>query len=172
MRAIVLLLIAVASLGALAQQTYRWVDSEGKVHYSDRPPPPSVKKIEKKDLSAKPGGEQPLPYLLKQATEKFPVTLYTSECGIACKRAQQFLAKRGVPHTELDATQPQIQEELKKHTGGTLEVPVLLVGQMVLRGYEDGRWNAALDAAGYPRTALIHVTPTRPKPPQPEAAQT
>lgn len=175
MRAFMLLLIATICVPVLAAELmYRWVDSEGGVHFSDQPPPPSVKKIEKKNLSSKSGGEQALPYSLQQAMQNFPVTLYLSECGIACKQAQQFLAKRGVPHTELDATQTEIQEELRKHTGGSLEVPVLLVGRSVLRGFEEGQWNAVLDTAGYPRTALVRVTPNRPQPaatPAPQSEQ-
>ena len=148
-------------------ETYRWVDSEGKIHYSDTPPPPSAKKIEQKRLSTKPGATQPLPYELQLAVRNFPVTLFNSECGAGCTQARQLLAKRGVPHTEHEATEPSAQEELKKLTGGSVEVPVLRVGKQVLRGFEEGSWNRALDAAGYPKSALDKVTPNKPPPPKP-----
>jgi len=96
-----------------------------------------------------------LPYALQQAVKNFPVMLYSSECGNACTRARQFLAKRGVPYTAMDATQPAVQEELKKLTGGVLAVPVLKVGREALRGFEEGKWNTSLDVAGYPQTAVI-----------------
>ncbi len=165
-RALLLVLVWLLPLAGQAQ-TYRWVDADGKVHYSDTPPPPSARSIERKRLSTKPGAPPVLPYELQQAASKFPVTLFNSECGGGCTKARQLLAKRGVPHTEFDATDPTAQEELKELTGGSVEVPVLRVGKQVLRGFEEGAWNRALDAAGYPKSALVKVTPNKPPPPKP-----
>jgi hypothetical protein len=66
----------------------------------------------------------------------------------------------------MDATDPTAREELKKLTGGALEVPVLRVGRDTMRGFEEGRWNTSLDAAGYPQTAMIPPRPPA-KPPKP-----
>ncbi|HWQ39381.1 MAG TPA: glutaredoxin family protein [Burkholderiales bacterium] len=155
--------------GAQAE-LYRWVDDQGRVHYSDSPPPPSARKIEKKRVPGKPATAGALPYELQQAVRNHPVTLFVSECGQACTQARQLLAKRGVPHTELDATDPATQEQLKQLTGGSVEVPVLRVGRQTLRGFEAGQWNSALDAAGYPKSALVKITPNKPQPPKPAAA--
>ena len=151
---------------------YRWVDNDGKVYYSDQPPPANIRQVEKiKSTTGKPG-DVPLPYALKQAVDNFPVTLFITDCGEACTRGRELLAKRGVPYTEMDATVAAAQEELKKLTGGPLEVPVLKVGRDTLRGFEEGKWNTSLDAAGYPQTALIPARPpARPaKPAEPAAA--
>ncbi|HZP92540.1 MAG TPA: glutaredoxin family protein [Burkholderiales bacterium] len=153
-----------ASQETESAEMYRWVDAEGKVHYSDQPPPPSVKKVEpKKRLSDKQDAPQ-MPYELQRATKNFPVTLFVTECGAGCTQARQLLAKRGVPYTEIDAADPAALEQLKTLTGGSPVVPVLRIGQQVLKGFEEGQWNAALDTAGYPATALIKVTPERPQP--------
>lgn len=166
MRAIIMLLAAAVSLAAIAAQPlYRWVDSEGKVHYSDQPPPPSVRQVEERNLSGTRGAQQ-LPYELEQAVRNFPVTLYTTACGAACAEARKLLSKRGVPHSELDASHIETQKELMGLIGGDLVVPVLKVGRSVLRGFEETLWNRELDAAGYPKTALIQVTPKRPQPPK------
>ncbi|NQD36210.1 DUF4124 domain-containing protein [Permianibacter sp. IMCC34836] len=37
------LCLAIATLSAAAGQMYRWVDKDGKVHYSDQPPPADAK---------------------------------------------------------------------------------------------------------------------------------
>ncbi len=150
-------LFAVSALACVAAQAelYRWVDADGKVHYSDEPQPANVKQVETKKITGGKPGEAPLPYALQQAVKNFPVMLYSSECGNACTRARQFLAKRGVPYTAMDATQPAVQEELKKLTGGVLAVPVLKVGREALRGFEEGKWNTSLDVAGYPQTAVV-----------------
>ncbi|HEX4985437.1 MAG TPA: glutaredoxin family protein [Burkholderiales bacterium] len=149
---------------------YRWVDADGKVHYSDHPPPASVKQVEKKKTGGGKPSEAPLPYALQQAVSNFPVTLYTSQCGAPCTQARELLARRGVPYTEADATDVDIQQNLKKLTGGEVEVPVLKVGRGLVRGFETGKWNDALDAAGYPQTAVIPPRPPVKAAPKPAAA--
>jgi glutaredoxin len=165
------MLFPVLMLACAAAQAdlYRWVYADGKFHYSDKLPPASIKQVEKKKAAGGKASEAPLPYPLQQAVKNFPVTLYSTECGNACTQARQLLAKRGIPYTEMDATDPSTQVELKKLTGGPVEVPVLKVGRDTLRGFEEGRWNTSLDAAGYPQTAMIPPRPPT-KPAKPAAA--
>ncbi|HVY07250.1 MAG TPA: glutaredoxin family protein [Burkholderiales bacterium] len=162
-------LLALACTAAHAD-LYRWVDENGKVQYSDQPPPADARQIEKKKLSGGKASDAPMPYSLQQAVKNFPVTLYTSQCGPACTQASALLARRGVPYSEVDATDATAQVELKKLTGGAIEVPVLKIGRDTVRGFEEGKWNGALDAAGYPQTAL--VAPRPPAKPKPAATAT
>jgi glutaredoxin len=148
---------ALACFGAQAD-FYRWVDKDGRVQYSDQLPPPHIKHVDRIKAAGGKPSEPPLPYALQQAVNNFPVTLFATECGEACSKARELLAKRGIPYTEMDATVPAAQEELKKLTGGPLEVPLLKVGQNTLRGFEESQWNTSLDAAGYPKIA---ATPPR-----------
>ena len=134
-----------------AAQLYRWVDEKGNVEYRDTPPPASAKKVEQLRRSGV-AVEAPssLPFSVQQAAKNFPVTLWNSSCGAPCEQARAHLARRGVPHTEKD---PQNDiEAFQKLTGG-LDVPVLYVGANRIKGYLEGEWDAALDIAGYPRTA-------------------
>jgi glutaredoxin len=158
--------VLMLACGAAQADVYRWVDADGKIHFSDQPPPASIKQVERKKAGGGKPSEAPLPYALQQAVKNFPVTLFSTECGPACTQARQLLAKRGIPYTEMDATDPTAREELKKLTGGALEVPVLRVGRDTMRGFEEGRWNTSLDAAGYPQTAMIPPRPPA-KPPKP-----
>jgi hypothetical protein len=159
-----MLLVMLMSTVALAQvETYKWEDADGTVHYSDQPPPPSARKSERKQLGDKPG-DVAMPYVLQQAVKNFPETMFVYDCGDGCNRARALLAKRGVPHTSKDPMAPGMREELKKVTGGQEVAPVLQVGRQILLGFEEARWNAALDAAGYPKTALVPVTPVQTKP--------
>jgi len=169
MKSWVLFLVLLSACAAVQADHYRWVDADGKVNYSDQPPPANIKQVERiKSAGGKPG-DAPLPYALQQAVTNFPVTLFVSECGDACSRARELLAKRGIPYTEMDATDPATQEELKKLTGGAIQVPVLKVGSDTTKGFEEGKWNTSLDAAGYPQTAVIAPRPPT-KPPKPAAA--
>ena len=144
-----LLLIAAP---VLAQQMYRWTDAEGRVHYSDQPPPKDAKNIQTKNLSANVVETDALPYATQVARRRNPVTLYAFECGDACSQAKNLLRGRGVPFSEIDPRQPANAEKLKTLTGGT-DVPVLQVGETVVNGFETGRWQTALDNAGYPASA-------------------
>ena len=90
---------------------------------------------------------------MQQAVKKFPVTLYEYDCGELCNNARNFLAKRGVPYSEKNPQQPAEQEVFKQLTNGGMEIPLLLIGKQTIKGFQEGEWNSALDAAGYSRNA-------------------
>jgi glutaredoxin len=146
---------------AVAATMYRWVDAEGKVHYTDQQPPESAKGVQKMRPAGIVEDTTPEPYAVRQAARKFPVVLYVSDCGEVCDKAREHLKRRGVPYTSKNPQEPEIAEALKKLAGG-LQVPVLVVGSSVEKGYEAGAWDAALDAAGYPRSnPLARPAPTK-----------
>lgn len=153
-----LLLMAFGLLATQAQATemYRWTDADGKVHYTDQPPPQTARQVEEKNIS---GGvatdASNLPYASRVAMKKAPVTLYVNDCGAPCKDAKDFLNKRGVPFaTKNPQTTPADAEALKK-AAGSLVVPVMVVGTSVSKGFEKGMWDKALDAAGYPKEGSV-----------------
>ncbi len=45
--------------------------------------------------------------------------------------------------------------DLRKLTGGTLDVPVLTVGRSVQKGFQQDAYDALLDSARYPKAGLI-----------------
>ncbi len=144
--------LAAASLPAGAAQLYQWKDAQGRAVYSDQAPPAGVKNAQQKAFkgSVIEIGES---YATKTAREKFPVTLYASACGAPCDQARQLLTQRGVPFSNKDPqASPEAQAELQKLTGRT-SVPVLVVGSDRVDGFEAGQWQAALDRAGYPKSA-------------------
>jgi glutaredoxin len=154
MRTLVMILALTLAAGpVVAGKLYKWTDQDGNVHYTDQPPPPNAKASERKKFGDTPP-DVPLPYSLKKAIKDFPITLYSSDCGEACTKASALLSQRGIPFTEKNAREPAAAEELKALTGGKLEVPVMKLGSQVVRGYEEGTWNNALDAAGYPSSPV------------------
>ena len=132
-----------------AAQLYRWVDDKGNVEWRDTPPPAHAKKVEQRNVTGNTIETSSLPYSVQQAVKNHPVTLWTFDCGDPCTRAAAHLAKRGTPYTVRYSNKEA--DALKKLTGGT-EVPVLVVGSQVLKGYLASTWDAALDNAGYPKT--------------------
>ena len=165
MRFLLFLLLLPLAAGAAV---FRWVDKDGKVHYSDTRPSPETGKVEEKSLHANVIDTAGQPYAVQKASKEFPVTLYSSaDCGPACGAGRELLKKRGVPFTEVPLTTEEAQAALRKRAGeGPLMVPSLFVGSQVLRGFEEGIWNRQLDDAGYPRNA----SPSAKKPESPDGA--
>lgn len=170
--------LVLAGSPAAADNLYKWKDKDGKVHYTDQPPPPEANTTERKKFGDAPG-DVPVPYVLQQAMKNFPVTLYTADCGDACDRALAYLQQRRVPFKQKNAREEAAGQELKALTGGKLEVPVLKVGKQVLRGYQENDWKLALYAAGYPGPLMTtpEEAPAAPAPksadaPKPAAANT
>jgi glutaredoxin len=99
-----------------------------------------------------------LPYALQVAQQRNPVTLYSGACGTLCEQARALLNKRGVPHRDIDPSQPGEAQKMKQVTGD-LQVPVLIVGSGApLKGFDEDRWQAALDQASYPKTPVTRMT--------------
>ncbi len=161
------LLLACASASA---QMYRWVDQNGKVHYTDTPPPPSAaKSVEQKKLGSSVIETSQLPFQLQEAVRNYPVTLYTSpSCKDGCPQARELLAKRGVPFKEVSVADEQSNALLKKVSGAN-QVPTLSVGSLVQIGFESGALNSLLDTGGYPKTAINLPGVTKAHAPAPAA---
>lgn len=151
------------ALAAAQTNVYRWVDKDGKVHYSDTPPPEPAKSLTQKRVGGGYGESSQLPYATQIAMQKSPVTLFTgADCGDPCRQGRDLLSKRGIPFSERDAQGNADDAEALKKLVGAIEVPVLTVGASKVKGFEEGAWNSALDGAGYPRTALPGQVPPRP----------
>lgn len=144
-----------AALGAQAQSTiYRWVDKNGKVHFSDSPPA-DTSNVTQQRMGGGYVDDSQLPYATQQAMKKSPVTLFVSnDCGELCAQGRELLNRRGIPFSERNAQANAGDAEALRKLIGELQVPVLLVGESSLKGYSEETWQSALDGAGYPRTRL------------------
>jgi hypothetical protein len=153
MRTLTFLLLAAAASGALAQ--YRWIDAQGRVQYTDTPPPPTAKGVQHKNFAPKASAapKDEMSPELRAAVEKNPIKLYTiTNCDIGCDEARAHLGARGAPFTEVSVKTKEQLEELKTVSGGDF-VPVLRVGRRVHSGFDATTYDSILDGAGYPRTA-------------------
>ena len=131
-----LLLLASACAIAQTQQVYRYLDTDGRVVYSDKPPPADARNAQAKRIGRNSIETSELSFATQQAQERFPVTLYTFSCGVVCDTAQGLLNKRGVPHTVVDVAQGDGADRLKRLTNG-LEAPALQVGEQVATGFNE-----------------------------------
>jgi glutaredoxin len=153
-RALIAVLLAATAFAASAQ-LYRWTDEKGRVHITDTPPPGSAKPVQKKKAGTTSAVESQQPFELTQAIRDFPVTLYTSpNCKDPCAVARDALNKRAVPFKEVQVWNNETNDELKRVSGGN-DVPTLVVGRSVHRGFEQSAYDALLDSARYPRAGLL-----------------
>lgn len=155
----VLLLLCAASAHA---QLYKWVGPDGKVTYSDTPPPKSAARVETKSSASATADTTGLPYEVAQAVKNHPVTLYTTDDCSACNEGRTLLSGRGVPFVEKTVTSNEDAAELRK-AGGDGKLPFLTIGRSKERNFDPSAWNAALTAAGYPETSKLPKTYRNPK---------
>jgi glutaredoxin len=156
------LLALATAASAQDRQVYRYVDPDGRVVYTDRPPPSGAKDLQTKRV----GGnfiENTESVATQMAAERFPVTLYTFACGDVCQNAEALLNRRGVPFATVNVQEKEGGERLQNLTG-EMNAPVLQVGDKLLaKGYNEASWSALLDQAGYPKSPPSRRgTPTRP----------
>ncbi len=144
------LLLAMASAQA---QLYKWTDAQGKVHYTDTPPPPAATKAEVKNFSGG-GGNVELPYLLSEASRNNPVTVFTAGACDQCDQLRSMLKARGIPYSEKTVNSADDHAALKQ-AGGTNLLPFGVIGRNKLVGYDASAWQSALDAAGYPASSIL-----------------
>jgi glutaredoxin len=161
--ALPVLLLCAASAHA---QLYKWVGPDGKITYSDTPPPATAKQVERKNLGDGGIPTADLPYELAEAVRNSPVTLFTSAKCAPCDAGRNLLRQRGVPFREKTVTTNSDIAKLKE-AGGDTQLPYLLIGRSSQQGFEAGAWNGALTAAGYPESSIL---PRSYQAPQAEAA--
>jgi glutaredoxin len=138
-----------------AQAMYKVVAPDGRVTYTDTPPPPSSgTTITQLGENHSVTPQVALPLELREAASRFPVTLYTMRVCEPCDSARQMLRSRGVPFEEKLVISGEDGESLQRITGAR-DAPTLTIGTQVLRGLSAGTWNEYLDSAGYPRESRL-----------------
>ena len=159
--------------GTVAAQ-YKYTTPEGRVVYTDQPPPTEARGVQQRDFGSSPSGVDAsrLPYEWRRAAENFPVTLYTAPNCAPCDAGKAALNRRGIPFAEKTVTTAEDFDAIETRKLGTT-FPVLTVGSTKLSGYN--AWQGALDTAGYPKNppppgSLRNPAPTSAAAPKPAAA--
>ncbi|HYD76247.1 glutaredoxin family protein [Ramlibacter sp.] len=152
------LALALAAGAAGAQQVYRIVGPDGRVTFSDKPPADVTAKVEPASaaaVSAATNGNAALPFELRQAASRYPVTLYTGPNCAPCASGRTYLSQRGIPFSEKTVTTAEDIAALDRLSGGAAALPLVTVGSQQLKGFSEAEWSQFLDAAGYPRTSRL-----------------
>jgi len=150
-------LFSLFTFNAFASGVYKWVDSSGRVHYSDQPPPANARDARQIRGRGNVVEVDKETFDMRLARERSPVVLFSANCGPLCTDAEAHLRKRGVAFTLRDPSKDPEHGVALKQLTGALEVPVIVVGKAHQKGFEASSWDSLLDAAGYPRAPLIPV---------------
>lgn len=151
-------LLLCCALAAQAQGVQRIVGPDGKVTYTDRAAPASA------SAPAAPASDAgALPFALRQAVQRYPVTLYTGDKCNPCNSARELLQKRGVPFAEKTVTTPDDAQAFAK-LGVDNSLPLISVGAQRITGFQAAELNRYLDAAGYPAESQLPRTHRNPAP--------
>ena len=158
--------LSLAGLQAQAEQIYRLVGPDGRVTFSDRPPPASANNaatIETVVISSGSTALPGLPFELRQVALKYPVVLHTGDHCAPCDAGRSLLAGRGVPFSEKTVKSTADTDALQR-LGGDISLPFLTIGNQQLKGFSGAEWTQFLNAAGYPKSSVLLPSYRAPKP--------
>jgi len=147
------LLLALLTTGtmAMAETLYRWVDDKGQVTYQEQPPiNKSFTREEVKPASGPASGT---------GTQKIEVVFYAVENCKACDLARRDLVTRGVKFSERNPEQDTDVGKALIERFGKVEVPVILVGDVSVKGYNPIWLEAELEKAGITSTEDNSASP-------------
>lgn len=133
---------------------YKVVGPDGRITYTDREPPLALGRVSEMSSTGRESTGVQLPIELREATTRYPVTLFTAPACAPCDDARQLLRQRGVPHVEKSALNNDDRDAWLRVVGGP-QAPALRIGSQMLRGLTASEWTSYLDAAGYPRTSRL-----------------
>jgi glutaredoxin len=144
------LLLALLALPlAASADIYRWTDAQGKVHYSDSPPP----EVKAQQLKIRINSIE-VPALVSTVADapaaraRDKVRIYTAAwCGY-CKKAKAYLAAKKVPFDEVDVETSEPRRSEFAQLGGR-GVPVIVVGNRRMDGFDAATLDGLLAQAGY-----------------------
>jgi len=155
-----LIAAALVVFSGIACAQYKVVLPDGSTTYTDRPPATQNARITSMNrkgtsLSADDvSNNSGMPLELRQAVQRYPVTLFTGPDCTPCDNGRRLLQQRGIPFSEKRIGSEDDAGLLERAVGGRT-VPALTIGAQALRGLSETDWTAFLDAAGYPRESKL-----------------
>ena len=151
------LALAVAALAALpaAAQVYKWTGPDGRTHYGDSPPDNAPKRELRIDVQSF-GGPAEVdtwtkvlkrpPAVDTAKPRSASITMFSTTWCPHCKRAKSYFAQKGVSFREVDIEASDSGRREFEQYGGK-GVPLIIVGERRMRGFDAGAMDRILAAA-------------------------
>jgi glutaredoxin len=128
-----------------AGKVYKWIDAEGRIHFSDNPV--GATNVEELKIRTFTGASD----VVLEGDDYGPrevKILSTTWCGV-CKTAKNYLAGKGIYFSEYDVETSDIGRQEFKRLGGK-GVPIILVGNQRMDGFSATKLDKMLKNVGYP----------------------
>lgn len=125
--------------------TYKWIDENGAVHFGDKPP----QQVNAEEVTLHVNtytNKIDIEALL--APDKEPVVIYSTKRCQYCKKAKKLFRANNIPFQEYDiemSTKGRQDYRLLNGRG----VPIILVGEQRMNGFNEERLTRLLEDAGY-----------------------
>jgi glutaredoxin len=123
---------------------YKWIDADGRVHFSDHPP--TYTKTEEIKIHSYSGATE-----VTTDGEGFGARtvkiLTTTWCG-QCRKAKAFLTGKHISFTEYDVEKSELGKIEYRRLKGR-GVPIILVGNQRMNGFNSKRLEKMLKNVGY-----------------------
>jgi glutaredoxin len=140
---LILLLALTCALPAQAE-IYKWVDADGKSHFSSSKPANPVSIENRNELEVK--SPQPAPRAQKVQPAAAPkVDLYITSWCPYCKKAMAYLRKNDIVFTAYDIEQDLDAAARKKTLDpGYSGIPLAVINGTAIRGFSEAQYQQAL----------------------------
>lgn len=135
MKALVIVTLGICSLslGVSANaQLYKWVDENGRVHYSDQ----KQEGVQLQDVKGTVNSYEAVSYDESLFTHADKVVIYTRPtCGY-CNKAKAFFARNGIRYKEYKIESSTLAKKKYARLNAT-GVPVIFVGKKRMNGFSE-----------------------------------
>lgn len=129
-RAAGVFIATLAMAGGVHAEIYRWVDDNGKVHFSDKP----SRQHASEDVKLRINTYEGVSYDTSSVDVGKKVVMYSATwCGV-CKKAKRYFEDNRIRYTEYDIENSATGKSDFKKLGGK-GVPIILVGNRRMNGF-------------------------------------
>lgn len=167
-----LFVVAMVALSTMAQAQgtlYKVVDAQGNVTYQDQPPAEDAgSRTEsltvEEPAAATPAANDGQRDRVLAAAQSAPLVLFTVPNCDTCDFVRWFLDERELPFEEVDVQGDIENQQRLRDATGEYRVPVVLVGEQPLFGFDRDELLGVLAGAGYLPADSIPVLATEGEP--------
>ncbi len=145
-----LLLLAMMSTNAAEVKLYKWVDTDGKISYQDRPPPVGQKYEEKSFTEQGADTRKDAEVKRSKAASANPVKLYIVQACESCGLVQTILDINKIPYDQIDIEADEEAHRELVRVSGSARVPTMTIGDEIISGFDRNKIEDTLKEQGYP----------------------
>ena len=130
-----LLLLPLTAPSQSVADIYKWVDENGKTHYSDKMPESGKANLVETRVNTIEGISQ------DEIDSKKVVMYATSWCGY-CRKARNYFKKNAIPFTEYDIEKDSAAKRRYDAFNGS-GIPVIFIGKKRINGFSQEKFESA-----------------------------